>query len=74
LSPQGIEADTGLLDSYVGWYQLGANRVLTVTRDGERLQVRETGRQKFEVAAYGADAFASNHDDLVISCAMGRQR
>jgi hypothetical protein len=66
LSQQAIEADAGLLDSYVGWYQLGANRVLTVTRVGERLHVRETGRPKFEVAAYGADAFAGNHDDLVI--------
>jgi bla regulator protein blaR1 len=74
LWPQGIEADTGLLDSYVGWYQLGANRVLTVTRDGERLQVRETGRQKFEVAAYGADAFASNHDELVIFLRDGQAK
>ncbi len=74
LSPQGIEADTGLLDSYVGWYQLGASRVLTVTRDGERLHVRETGRQKFEVAAYGADAFASNHDDLIIFLRDGQAK
>jgi BlaR1 peptidase M56 len=66
LSPQGVEADTGLLDSYVGSYQLGALRVLTVTRNGERLEVRESGHQKFEAAAYGADAFASNHDDVVI--------
>ena len=42
LSGRGIEADAGLLDSYVGWYQFGANRVLAVTRNGERLQVRET--------------------------------
>jgi hypothetical protein len=66
LSGQGIEADGGLLDSYVGWYQLGPSRVLTIARDGERLQVRETGRPKFEVTAYGADAFADDHDDLVI--------
>jgi hypothetical protein len=66
LSRQGIKADGGLLDSYVGWYQLGPNRVLTITRDGERLQVRETGRPKFEVAAYGVEAFADDHDDLVV--------
>ena len=63
---QDIETDAVQLDSYVGWYQLGSGRVLTVTRDGERLHVRETGRPKFEVAAYGADAFAGKHDDLVI--------
>jgi hypothetical protein len=74
LSPQGIETDSGLLDSYVGWYQLGANRVLSVTRDGERLQVRETGRQKFEVTAYGADAFAGNHDELVIFLRDGQAK
>jgi hypothetical protein len=66
MSWQSTEADTRLLDSYVGWYQLAPNRVLTVTRDGDRMVVQETGRPKFGVAAHGADAFSSNHDDLVI--------
>jgi BlaR1 peptidase M56/VHL beta domain len=66
LSRQRIEADADRLDSYIGWYQLGPGRVLAVTREGERLLVRETGRPKFEVAAYGADAFTGNHDDLVV--------
>ncbi len=66
LSRQGIESDAGQLDSYVGQYQLAPSRVLTVTHDGERLSVRETGRPKFEVAAYGVDAFASNRDEFVI--------
>jgi len=74
LSRQGIEADNGLLDSYVGWYQWGPSRVLTVTREGERLQVRETGRPKFEVAAYGADAFAGNHDELIIFLRDGQAK
>jgi beta-lactamase regulating signal transducer with metallopeptidase domain len=54
------------LDSYVGWYELEPYRVLAVTRDGDRMYVQETGRPKFGVAALGADAFSSNHDDLVI--------
>jgi Domain of unknown function (DUF3471). len=66
MSWQGIEADARLLDSYVGWYQLAPNRVLTVTRDGDRMVVQETGRPKFVVTAHAADAFSSNHDDLVI--------
>jgi hypothetical protein len=66
LSWQGIEVDPRLLDSYVGWYQLAPNRVLTVARDGERMVVQETGRPKFAVTGRGADAFASDHDDLVI--------
>jgi hypothetical protein len=66
MSWQSTEADTRLLDSYVGWYQLAPNRVLTVTRDGDRMVVQETGRPKFVVTAHGADAFSSNHDDLVI--------
>jgi len=65
LSPQGIEAAARQLDAYVGWYQLALGRVLTVTREGERLFVQETGRPKFEVSARGTDAFAG-HDDLVI--------
>jgi bla regulator protein blaR1 len=66
MSWQGTAADTRLLDSYVGWYQLAPNRVLAVTRDGDRMVVQETGRPKFVVTARGADAFSSNHDDLVI--------
>jgi bla regulator protein blaR1 len=53
------------LDQYVGWYALAANRVLTVTHDGERLLVRETGRDTFELAAVAADAFSGANDDLV---------
>jgi bla regulator protein blaR1 len=66
LSWQDVVADAGRLDSYVGAYQLGPGRVLTVTRDGERLHVQETGRPKFEVVGRGADAFAGSHDELVI--------
>jgi beta-lactamase regulating signal transducer with metallopeptidase domain len=67
---QGIqrstEVDAARLDSYVGWYELAANRVLTVTRDGNRIRVQQTGRSKLELTADGVDAFSGNHDDLVI--------
>jgi hypothetical protein len=66
ISGSGIDVDASLLDSYVGCYELSPSRVLTVTRDGDRMRVQETGRSKFEVAAHGAGAFGSNHDDLVI--------
>jgi BlaR1 peptidase M56 len=66
ISGPGIEADASLLDSYAGWYELSPNRVLTLTRNGDRLYAQETGRSKFEVAAHGADGFSSGHDDLVI--------
>nr|WP_146691105.1 M56 family metallopeptidase [Bradyrhizobium canariense] len=66
MSGPGTEADASRLDSYVGWYELTANRVLTVTREGDRMLVQETGRSKFEVTAHGADAFSSDQDDLVI--------
>jgi hypothetical protein len=66
ISGPGTEVDASLLDSDVGWYELSPSRVLTVTHDGDRMRVQETGRSKFEVAAHGADAFASNHGDFVI--------
>jgi hypothetical protein len=66
MSWQVIADDPARLDSYVGWYQLTPSRVLTVTRDGDRVHVQETGRSKFEVTAHGVDAFSSNHDELVI--------
>lgn len=71
VSLQGAEADARrrdaqLLDSYVGWYELSPWRVLSVTRDGDRMVVQETGQQKFAVVASGADAFSSSHDDLLV--------
>ena len=36
---EAIAPDARLLDSYVGWYELTPSRVLTVTRDGDRLYV-----------------------------------
>ncbi|HSU04375.1 MAG TPA: M56 family metallopeptidase, partial [Acetobacteraceae bacterium] len=65
LPPQGM-AEAQTLDSYVGWYQLTPGRVLSVTRDGERLQIQETGRAKFAVKAHGPDAFFGGHDEFVI--------
>ena len=74
LSSQGVEADAGLLDSYVGSYHLGFGRVLTITREGERLSAQETGRPKFEIVARGVDAFASSHDDLVVFLRDGQAK
>jgi beta-lactamase regulating signal transducer with metallopeptidase domain len=74
MSSQGIEVDAGLLDSYVGSYQLAPNRVLTVTRDGDRISAQETGRQKRPFTAHGADAFSSSHDDLVIFLRDGQAK
>ena len=66
LSAQSVEPDAGALDSYCGSYNLGLGRVLTITREGERLSAQETGRPKFEIVVRGVDAFASSHDDLVV--------
>lgn len=74
ISSHGTGIDAGPLDSYVGWYQLTPNRVLAVTRDGERLYVQETGRPKFEVTARDAGVFSSTHDDLLIFLRDGQAR
>lgn len=66
LSWQNVEVDATRLDPLLGWYEVAPTRVLTVTRDGDRLYVQETGRPKFEAAAHGTDAFARDPDDLVI--------
>lgn len=54
------------LDHYVGWYKVAPNRVLTVRRDGDRLQVQETGQGRRPVLAEGADAFSVHGDHLLI--------
>jgi bla regulator protein blaR1 len=59
-------SDSALLDQYVGWYRLAPNRVLTVRRDGDRLQVQETGQGQSTALAEGADAFSVHGDHLLI--------
>jgi beta-lactamase regulating signal transducer with metallopeptidase domain len=54
------------LDQYVGWYKIAPNRVLTVRRDGDRLQLQETGRGRAPVLAEGTDAFSVHGDHLLI--------
>jgi hypothetical protein len=54
------------LDQFVGWYKIAPNRVLTVRRDGDRLQVQETGQGRAPVLAEGTDAFSIHGDHLLI--------
>jgi serine-type D-Ala-D-Ala carboxypeptidase/endopeptidase len=44
-----ISVDPKLFDGYIGQYELAANFILTVTREGDRLFVQATGQQNFEV-------------------------
>jgi hypothetical protein len=74
LSSQSVEADAGRLDSYVGAYHLGLGRVLTISREGERLSAQETGRPKFEIVAHGVDAFAGGQDELVVFLRDGQAK
>jgi hypothetical protein len=74
MSPQDIAVDANLLDSYVGWYELASNRVLTITRDGDRMRVRETGRPKRAVTSIGVDAFSGDDDDLLIFLRAGQAK
>jgi beta-lactamase regulating signal transducer with metallopeptidase domain len=60
------EADPALLDQYVGFYQVTAYRVLSVTRNGDRLHLRETGQAELDVTASGNDAFSGGEHDLII--------
>ena len=54
------------IDQYVGWYRVAPNRVLTVRRDGDHLQVQETGQGRAPVLAEGTDAFSVHGDHLLI--------
>ena len=58
--------DAVSLDHYVGWYKVAPNRVLTVRRDGDLLQVQETGQGRSKILAEGADAFSLHGDHLLI--------
>ena len=46
--------------------QLTQTRVLSVTREGDRIFARETGLASVEIRPHGPDAFSSVQDDLLI--------
>ena len=52
-----ISVDPKLFDGYIGHYELAANFILTVTREGDHLFVQATGQQNFEVFAESEKAF-----------------
>lgn len=59
-------ADSAAFDQYVGWYRVAPNRVLTVRRDGDRLQVQETMQGPAPLLAEGVDAFSIHGRNLLI--------
>lgn len=59
-------SDPAPLDQYVGWYRLAPNRVLTVQRGGDGLQVRETVLGQSAALVEGGDAFSIRGDNLLI--------
>ncbi|WP_456619870.1 MULTISPECIES: M56 family metallopeptidase [unclassified Bradyrhizobium] len=61
-----VATDSVSLDQYVGWYRVAPNRVLTVRRDGDRLQVQETVQGRAALLAEGVDVFSIHGDNLLI--------
>ncbi|MDB5501623.1 MAG: antirepressor regulating drug resistance protein [Tardiphaga sp.] len=59
-------ADAASRESYVGWYELTPTHVLTVTRDGNRILMQDTGRSKLVMTSDAGDAFFGNDGDRVI--------
>nr|WP_284416443.1 MULTISPECIES: M56 family metallopeptidase [unclassified Bradyrhizobium] len=53
-------------DDYAGWYEINASRVLKVSVAADGLQLSETGRGSFSVAAECPDSFSSRSDDLLL--------
>ena len=64
----------GLSNSYVGWYQLASNRVLTVTRDGDRMHVRRPGDRKSRSRPRASTPFPAAMMISLFSCATVRPR
>ncbi|BAM90222.1 hypothetical protein S58_42360 [Bradyrhizobium oligotrophicum S58] len=71
-APCDAQMETPAGDDYAGWYELNANRVLTVGAASGGLQLSETGRGSFNVTADCADSFAGKSDDLVLFLRDGK--
>jgi Tol biopolymer transport system component len=54
-----VAFDPPLFDKYVGFYQLGATAVFTISRDGEHFLVRMTGQPEGEIFPESASKFFS---------------
>ncbi|KJC46095.1 antirepressor regulating drug resistance protein [Bradyrhizobium sp. LTSP849] len=67
-------ADPASLDQYVGWYRVAPNRVLTVRREGDRLQVQETVQGGATLLAEGADVFSIQGRNLLIFLRDGQAK
>jgi hypothetical protein len=67
-------ADSASLDQYVGWYKIAPNRVLTVRRDGDRLQVQESVQGGAALLAEGADVFSIQGRNLLIFLRDGQAK
>jgi hypothetical protein len=72
MRPASVAASPAVFDQFAGWYELSPFRIVSVTRAGEMLQIRETGREPIDVVADGPDAFAGAHEDLVIFLRDGK--
>lgn len=62
-----------LLDTYVGAYQLGANAVMSVTRDADKLFVQLTGQGKLEMRPVADREFAAMSVDARITFELDTQ-
>jgi beta-lactamase regulating signal transducer with metallopeptidase domain len=63
---QDTAAAAPLLAAYLGAFELNASHMLSVTSEGNRLFVEESGQPKFAVAPRGVDAFSSDDGRLVV--------
>jgi hypothetical protein len=64
---QETDVDAAILDGYVGFYQLGDNSVLTVTRDGRQLVAQLTGQPAYPIYPQSNTAFFYKVVDAQIS-------
>jgi len=59
-----IKIDPAIFDAYIGRYQLGPNRVLTVSREGGRFWFDDNGQPKTEMFPLNSKVLFSNDIDV----------
>lgn len=62
-----VQLDAATLDSYTGFYRLGDNAVLSVTRTGDQLITQSTGNRPVPVYALSKTTFAAMASDAQIT-------
>ena len=72
--PVAVKVDPKIYDDYIGEYDFGPNRIMTITREGDKLFAQRTGAPRNEMFPESETKFFLNVADVRFSLSQRRGR